>query len=68
MNKTERELTPAETKAVYDRICELKLKPYDQQVHRKCGELYFDLDGKKYRLIYDQSFDWFCDIAYEGTY
>ena len=65
---TERQLTPAETKAVYDRICELKLEPYDQQVEDEFGELYFELDSKKYRLIYDQRFDWFCDIAYEGTY
>ena len=64
---TERVLTEAETKAVYDLICQLKIKPYNQEIHHKCGELYFELDGKKYRLIYDQNFDWFCDIAYEVT-
>jgi hypothetical protein len=64
----ERELDEVETKSVYKKICEQKLKPFDEQNEDKCKEFYYELDGKQYRLIYDQSGDWFCDIIYEGAY
>ena len=44
------------------------MEPYDIQYESKCAELYYEVAGKKYRLIYDQNCDWFCDIAYEGDY
>ena len=64
----ERELDVEETKAVYNKISELKLKPFDIQREDKCKEFFYELDGKQYRLIYDVTGDWFCDIIYEGNY
>lgn len=47
---------------------EQKLKPFDEQYTKDCAEFYYHLDGKQYRLIYDHSGDYFCDIIYEGKY
>ena len=64
----ERLLSAEETKSIYKRIDELGLEPYDEDIDRKSSELYYELEGKKYRLIYTPNLDWFCDIAYEGDY
>ena len=64
----ERLLSDEETKTIYETINKLNLKPYDEMVEDKCGELYYAVEGKKYRLIFTPDFDWFCDIAYEGDY
>ena len=64
----ERLLSDEETKSIYKRIDELGLEPYDEDIDRKSSELYYELEGKKYRLIYTPNLDWFCDIAYEGDY
>lgn len=64
----ERQLSAEETRAIYETINKLNLKPYDGEMHRKGSELYYELEGKKYRLIYTPDLDWFCDIAYEGDY
>jgi hypothetical protein len=64
----ERLLSDEETKSIYKKIDELGLKPYDIDTDRKSSELYYELDGKKYRLVYTPDLDWFCDIAYEGDY
>ena len=65
---SERELNAQETKEVYDAISAARLEPFDSEVVDKCGELYYELNGKQYRLIYDTNFDWFCDIMFEGQY
>lgn len=62
------QLSAEETKTIYETINKLNLKPYDEMVEDKCGELYYAVEGKKYRLIFTPDFDWFCDIAYEGDY
>ena len=64
----ERELTEAETKQVYKEICDAKLEPVHTDYDRKSSDLYYKHNGKTYRLVYDNSCDWFCDIAYEGDY
>lgn len=64
----ERELDRDETQQVYDKICAAKLKPFSYHYDRKHSEFFYELDGKQYRLIYDPSGDWFCDIIYEGNY
>ena len=64
----ERLLSDEETKSIYKRIDELGLEPYDEDIDCKSSELYYELEGKKYRLIYTPNLDWFCDIAYEGDY
>jgi len=64
----ERLLSAEETTSIYKKIDELRLKPYTVETERKSGELYYELEGKKYRLIYTPDLDWFCDIAYEGDY
>ena len=64
----ERQLSAEETRAIYETINKLNLKPYDGEMHRKSSDLYYELEGKKYRLIYTPDLDWFCDIAYEGDY
>jgi hypothetical protein len=64
----ERLLSAEETKSIYKKIDELGLQPYDEDIDRKSSELYYELEGKKYRLIFTPDFDWFCDIAYEGDY
>jgi len=68
MNTQERELSEEETRQVYEKICELKPKPFDRHYDRKHSEFYYEVDGKQYRLIYDAGGDWFCDIIYEGNY
>jgi hypothetical protein len=65
---SERQLSAEETQAIYETINKLNLKPYDGEMNRKSSELYYELEGKKYRLIYTPDLDWFCDIAYEGDY
>lgn len=62
------QLTAEETQAIYETINKLNLEPYDGEMTRKSSELYYELEGKKYRLIYTPDLDWFCDIAYEGDY
>ncbi len=62
------QLTAEETRAIYETINKLNLEPYDGEMNRKSSELYYELEGKKYRLIYTPDLDWFCDIAYEGAY
>ena len=64
----ERQLSAEETRAIYETINKLNLKPYDGEMNRKSSDLYYELEGKKYRLIYTPDLDWFCDIAYEGDY
>jgi hypothetical protein len=64
----ERELNPEETKAIYALINERRIEPFSENIERKYGELYYDVDGTQYRLIFDQNFDYFSDIAYEGVY
>ena len=65
----ERELSDVEVKEIYGQIVnDTKLKPFNSVVEGKCGEVYYELNGKQYRLIYDQNFDWFCDIIFEGEY
>ena len=64
----ERQLSAEETQAIYETINKLNLKPYDGEMNRKSSDLYYELEGKKYRLIYTPDLDWFCDIAYEGDY
>ena len=64
----ERQLSAEETRAIYETINKLNLKPYDEDIDRKSSDLYYELEGKKYRLIYTPDLDWFCDIAYEGDY
>lgn len=64
----ERLLSAEETSAVYEKIEKQRyLKPYDTYRDRKSSDLYYELDGKKYRLVYTADLDWFCDIAYEVT-
>ena len=65
---SERQLSAEETRAIYETINKLNLKPYDGEMNRKSSDLYYELEGKKYRLIYTPDLDWFCDIAYEGDY
>ena len=62
----ERELNKEETKAIYEKT--RNLEPYEIEYEDQCAELYYEIEGKKYRLIYDQDCNWFCDIAYEGDY
>ena len=62
---SERQLSAEETSAVYKQVDEQRLKPYDTYRDRKSCDLYYELDGKKYRLVYTADQDWFCDIAYE---
>ena len=64
----EYELNDEEVKTVYNRICELNLEPYKVEYESDCSELYYKLDEKQYRLIYDRPCDWFLDIIYEGDY
>jgi len=64
----ERELTAAETAAIYKAIDDRNIQPFFQFAEGKSGELYYKVDDKQYRLIYTPDFDWFCDIAYEGEY
>ena len=62
------QLSAEETQTIYETINKLNLKPYDGEMNRKSSDLYYELEGKKYRLIYTPDLDWFCDIAYEGDY
>ena len=64
----ERLLSPEETTEIYNKINVMKIKPFDNHYSGDSSELYYELDGKKYRLIYTPDLDWFCDIAYEGDY
>ena len=64
----ERELNEVETQAVYKAICDAKLEPVHIDYDRKSADVFHVLNGKTYRLIYDQSCDWFCDIIYEAPY
>ena len=64
----ERELSADEIKHVYKQISDAKLEPFDIEYDRKSSDFYYELNGKQYRLIYDGSGDWFCDIIYEGNY
>ena len=59
------ELSPEETKRVYNAVCDLE--PTKIERERKCAMVYHVLEGKTYALVYDQSCDWFCDVAYEIT-
>jgi hypothetical protein len=61
---SERLLSAEETSTVYEKINDQRLKPYDTYRDRKSCDLYYELDGNKYRLIYTPDQDWFCDIAY----
>lgn len=65
---TERELSQSEVKEIYNRICSEKIPEFDVEYTSESTEFYYELDGKQYRLIYDRSADWFCDIIYEGEY
>lgn len=65
---TEIELNAEETAIVYKQVCDLKLKPFDVQTEEDFTEIYYHLNGKQYRLIYDRSGDYFCDIIYVGNY
>lgn len=65
---TEVELSAEETKSVYKQICDAKLEPFNIEYDEDCSEFYYELNGKKYRLIYDRAGDWFCDIIYQGDY
>jgi len=64
----ERLLSAEETKSIYKKIDELGLQPYDEDTNRKSSELYYELEGKKYRLIFTPDFNDFIDIAFEGDY
>lgn len=64
----ERLLSTEETTEIYNKINKLGLKSFKMDNDRKSSELYYELEGKKYRLIYTPDLDWFCDIAYEGDY
>lgn len=65
----ERELSNDEVKLIYGQIVnDTNLEPFSQVVEGKSGELFYKLNDKQYRLIYDRDFDWFCDIIYEGKY
>jgi len=64
----ERELDQAETQQVYKEICDARLEPVHIDYDRKSADVFHTLNGKTYRLIYDNSCDWFCDIIYEGAY
>ena len=64
----ERELSAEEAAVLYERINTEGIRPFQTEVEDKCGELYYEVAGKKYRLIFTPDFDWFCDIAYEGDY
>lgn len=64
----ERELNEVETRDIYQRITDAKLEPVHIDYDRKSADVFYILDGKTYRLIYDNSCDWFCDIIYEGDY
>lgn len=62
----ERELSHDETKVIYNMA--YGMEPYKIEYEKDCSELYYNIAGKKYRLIYDRECDWFLDIAYEGDY
>jgi len=64
----ERLLSAEETKSIYKKIDELGLQSYDEDTNRKSSELYYELEGKKYRLIFTPDFNDFIDIAFEGDY
>lgn len=64
----ERELNAEETAAIYKIVCDNDIEPYNSYRESKCTDLYYNINGKKYRLVYDAQCDWFCDIAYEGDY
>jgi hypothetical protein len=65
---TEVQLTAEETKLVYNQICDANLEPFKIEYDKDWSEFYYELDDKKYRLIYDRAGDWFCDIIYQGDY
>ena len=64
----ENELNAEETKQIYKKICDARLQPYHVEYDRKSSDHYYELDGKKYRLVFDGAGDWFCDIIYQGDY
>ena len=64
----ERKLSAAETNEIYSKINVQRIKEFKIERESKCMELYFEVDSKQYRLIFDSTGDWFCDIAYEGAY
>lgn len=61
----ERELDAQEVEEVYAAICNAKLKPVDIYREAKFSEFMYELNGKLYRLVYDPSGDYFCDIIFE---
>ena len=64
---TERLLSDDETRTIYDKIEKQRLQPYDTYRDRKHCDVFYEVEGKKYRLVYDSAMDWFYDIAYEVT-
>lgn len=64
---TQRELNGHEVAQIYKQICDLKLVPLDINYERKYSEQVYELDGKRYTLVFDPAGDWFCDIIYEET-
>ena len=64
----ERQLSAEETRVLYDRITNDRIRPFQKVVEDKCGKLYYAVEGKKYRLIFTPDFNDFIDIAFEGDY
>ena len=61
-------LSAEESAVIYERVQADGIRPFQTVRDGKCAELYYEVAGKKYRLIFTPDFDWFCDIAYEGDY
>ena len=64
----ERQLSAEETRVLYDRITNDRIRPFQKVIEDKCGVLYYDFEYARYRLIFTPDFNDFIDIAFEGDY
>lgn len=60
-----RELDSGEVAKVYEEIKSSGIKPVDSFREQKCLILSYEINGKRYELVYEPSGDWFLDIIYE---
>jgi hypothetical protein len=63
----ERELSTEEANEINDRVDRENIEPFRGPEYDKHGfDLYFRVDGKVYRLVYDRE-TYFTEIGYEVT-
>lgn len=60
-----RELDSGEVAKVYKEIQDLGIEPFESFREQKCLILSYEMNNKRYDLVYEPSGDWFLDIIYE---